>query len=114
MPRALLLAAAAFVLTLATGGFWVRFLRENGIGKQIRAEGPESHLIKTGTPTMGGIIVLLPVVLLTVAFNLFERWSVLLPLSVLVGFGVLGGIDDYLSLVGTKSKNHGFRVRYKL
>src|SRR5215211_3017715 len=113
MPRALLLAAAAFVLTLISGGFWVRFLRNKKIGKQIRAEGPQSHLVKTGTPTMGGIIILLPVVLLTVAFNLVERWSMLLPLSVLIGFAALGGIDDYLSLVGTKSKIYGFDARSK-
>ncbi|MFL5803665.1 MAG: phospho-N-acetylmuramoyl-pentapeptide-transferase [Roseiflexaceae bacterium] len=114
MPRALLLAATAFVLTLITGGYWVRFLREKKIGKQIRIEGPQSHLVKTGTPTMGGVIILLPVVLLTIAFNLVERWSVLLPLAVLMGFAVLGGIDDYLSLVGTRSKTHGFSARYKL
>jgi phospho-N-acetylmuramoyl-pentapeptide-transferase len=114
MPRALLLAIAAFVLTLISGGFWVRFLRHKRIGKQIRAEGPQSHLVKTGTPTMGGIIILLPVVLLTVAFNLVERWSMLLPLSVLIGFAALGGIDDYLSLVGTKSKIYGFDARSKL
>ena len=114
MPRALLLAATAFVLTLVTGGYWVRFLRARKIGKQIRVEGPESHMIKTGTPTMGGIIIVLPVVLLTVAFNLIDRWSMLLPLGVLIGFAVLGGIDDYLSLIGTRSKTHGFTVRYKL
>jgi len=114
MPRALLLAAAAFVLTLATGGFWVRFLREKGIGKQIRAEGPESHKIKTGTPTMGGIIVLLPVIALTLCFNLIDRWSMLLPLAVMVGFAVLGGIDDYMSLVNTRSTTYGFTARYKL
>jgi phospho-N-acetylmuramoyl-pentapeptide-transferase len=114
MPRALLLAATAFVLTLITGGYWVRFLRQKKIGKQIRVEGPQTHLVKTGTPTMGGVIILLPVVLLTIPFNLVERWSILLPLAVLLGFAVLGGIDDYLSLVGTKSKTYGFTARYKL
>jgi phospho-N-acetylmuramoyl-pentapeptide-transferase len=114
MARALLLAAAAFVLTLATGGFWVRFLRRNKIGKQIRMEGPQSHMVKTGTPTMGGIIIIVPVVLLTTAFNLFERWSVLLPLAVLVAFAILGAADDYFSLVGTKSKTYGFTARTKM
>jgi phospho-N-acetylmuramoyl-pentapeptide-transferase len=113
MPRALLLAATAFALTLITGGYWVRFLRAKKIGKQIRVEGPQSHMIKTGTPTMGGIIILLPVVVLTIAFNLVGRLSMLLPLAVLVGFAALGGIDDYLSLVGTKSKTYGFTMRYK-
>ena len=114
MSRALLLAAAAFALTLATGGYWVRFLREKRIGKQIRAEGPQSHVIKTGTPTMGGIIILLPVIFLTMCFNLVDRWSMLLPLAVLIGFAVLGGIDDYMSLVGTRSRTYGFTPRRKL
>ncbi len=114
MARALLLAAAAFVLTLATGGYWVRFLRNHRIGKQIRVEGPQSHLVKTGTPTMGGIIILLPVVALTVAFNLFDRWSILLPLAVLIAFAILGAIDDYMSLVGSRSRTYGFTPRTKM
>ncbi len=114
MARALLLAAAAFVLTLATGGFWVRFLRDKRIGKQIRVEGPQTHFVKTGTPTMGGVIILLPVVLLTLFFNLIDRWSLLLPLGVLIGFAILGAIDDYLSIVGSKSKTHGFTARRKM
>jgi phospho-N-acetylmuramoyl-pentapeptide-transferase len=114
MSRALLLAAAAFALTLATGGYWVRFLREKRIGKQIRAEGPQSHVVKTGTPTMGGIIIVLPVIVLTICFNLIDRWSMLLPLAVLIGFAVLGGIDDYMSLVGTRSRTYGFTPRRKL
>jgi phospho-N-acetylmuramoyl-pentapeptide-transferase len=113
MARALLLAAAAFILTLASGGYWVRFLRRHRIGKQIRVEGPQSHMVKTGTPTMGGIIILVPVVLLTIAFNLFDRWSILLPLAVLVAYGVLGAIDDYFSIVGSRSKTHGFTARTK-
>ena len=83
MSRALLLAAAAFILTLLSGGFWIRFLRAKKIGKQIRIDGPQSHMVKTGTPTMGGIIILLPVVVLTLLFNLVDRWSMLLPLAVL-------------------------------
>ncbi len=114
VSRALLLAAAAFVLTLATGRYWVRFLREKKIGKQIRVEGPQSHIVKTGTPTMGGIIIILPVIGLTVLFNLYDRWSVMLPLGVLVAFALLGAVDDYLSLVGTKSKTHGFTARHKM
>ncbi len=114
MARALLLAAAAFILTLASGGYWVRFLRRHRIGKQIRVEGPQSHMVKTGTPTMGGIIILVPVVLLTIAFNLFDRWSILLPLAVLLAFAVLGGFDDYLSLVGSRSKTYGFTARRKM
>lgn len=114
IARALLLAAAAFAVTLFSGDFWVRLLRHYKIGKKIRAEGPQSHLVKTGTPTMGGIIVVVPVVILTLVFNLVERWSILLPLGVLIAFAILGAADDYLSLVGTRSKTHGFTARHKM
>jgi phospho-N-acetylmuramoyl-pentapeptide-transferase len=114
MPRALLLAAGAFVLTLVTGRYWIRFLRHHKIGKQIRQEGPQSHQAKTGTPTMGGIIILVPVIILTIAFNLFDRWSIILPLAVLIAFGILGAIDDYMSLVGSRAKTYGFTPRIKM
>ncbi|KAB8142185.1 phospho-N-acetylmuramoyl-pentapeptide-transferase [Chloroflexia bacterium SDU3-3] len=114
VSRALLLAAASFVLTLVGGVYWLRLLRAKRIGKQIRLEGPQSHMVKTGTLTMGGIIIISPVVVLTLIFNLVDRWSVLLPLGVLVAFAALGAIDDYLSLVGTKSKTYGFTPRTKM
>ncbi len=114
IARALLLAAAAFVLTLISGGFWVRWLRANGIGKKIRVEGPQSHIVKTGTPTMGGIIILVPVVLLTLIFNLVDRWSLMLPLGVLISFAILGAIDDWMSLTKSVSKTFGLTGRTKM
>jgi phospho-N-acetylmuramoyl-pentapeptide-transferase len=114
IARALLLAAAAFVITLISGGFWVRFLRAKGIGKKIRVEGPQSHVVKTGTPTMGGIIILLPVVLLTVIFNLVDRWSLIVPLGVLVSFAILGAVDDWMSLTKSESKTFGFPANVKM
>ncbi|MBO9318880.1 MAG: phospho-N-acetylmuramoyl-pentapeptide-transferase, partial [Chloroflexus sp.] len=113
MARALLLAAAAFVLTLIIGGWWVRFARRHNLGKRIRPDGPQSHLVKVGTPTMGGIMIVSTVLILTVLFNLVDRWSMLLPLGVMVSFAVLGAIDDWLSLTGSRSKTHGFTVRFK-
>jgi len=113
MARALLLAAAAFVLTLIVGAWYVPFARRHKLGKQIRADGPQSHLAKTGTPTMGGIMVVSTVVVLTVLFNLVDRWSMLLPLAVLLSFAVLGGVDDWMTLTGSQSRTYGFTVRYK-
>lgn len=113
MARALLLAALAFALTLIVGGLWVRFARKHKIGKQIRIEGPQSHMTKMGTPTMGGIMIVSTVVVLTVLFNLVDRWSMLLPLVVLVSFALLGGIDDWMTLTNSKSRTYGFTVRYK-
>lgn len=114
VARALLLAAAAFALTLLTEGWWVRFARTHKIGKRIRVDGPQSHMIKMGTPTMGGIMIISTVVVLTIIFNLVDRWSMLLPLGVLVGFAALGAFDDWLSLTNSKSKTHGFTARIKL
>ena len=113
MARALLLAAAAFFLTLLVGLWWLRFARRHKLGKQIRIDGPQSHMTKMGTPTMGGIMVVGTVVGLTALFNLVNSRSMLLPLAVLISFAVLGGMDDWLSLMGTKSKTHGFTMRYK-
>ena len=113
MARALLLAAAAFVLTLLVGGWWVGFATRHKLGKQIRSDGPQSHLTKMGTPTMGGVMIVSAVVALTALFNLVDRWSMLLPLAVLVSFAVLGGLDDWMSLTSSKAKTHGFTVRYK-
>ncbi len=111
--RSLLLAGGAFVLTLFTGRYWVAWLKSKKIGKQVRADGPQSHLGKTGTPTMGGIMIVVSAAIMTVLFNLRGRPSMLLPLAVLISFGILGGYDDFLSLTGTRSKTHGLTARLK-
>jgi phospho-N-acetylmuramoyl-pentapeptide-transferase len=113
MARALLLAAMSFVLTLFVGAWWVKFARSHKLGKQIRVDGPQSHLTKAGTPTMGGVMIVSTVLVLTVIFNLVDRWSMLLPLMVLVSFAILGGVDDWLSLTGSRSTTHGLTVRFK-
>lgn len=114
MSRALLLAAGAFAVTLVFGRYWLMVLKHYRIGKRVRQEGPKTHYIKTGTLTMGGMMIIAPVILLTVAFNLVDRWSMLLPLVTMVLFGVLGALDDYLSLTGSASDRHGFTERTKL
>ncbi len=105
------LAGLAFVVTLLIGRPIVTILRSKKAGKQIRAEGPSSHLVKTGTPTMGGIMISTTVVLLTVFFNLVGRLSMLLPIGILVAAAVLGAIDDRQSFVG--AKKHGMSARIK-
>jgi UDP-N-acetylmuramyl pentapeptide phosphotransferase/UDP-N-acetylglucosamine-1-phosphate transferase len=102
MARALLLAAAAFGLTLAIGAWWVRFAWDHELGKRIRKEMDEGHQVKAGTPTMGGIMIVSTVLLLTLMFNVVDRWSMLLPLAVMVSFGILGAIDDWLTIQSTR------------
>ncbi|MBP8251438.1 MAG: phospho-N-acetylmuramoyl-pentapeptide-transferase [Herpetosiphon sp.] len=114
LAEALLLAGGAFLLTLVIGRWWIKWLKAHNIGKAIRLEGPQSHQIKTGTPTMGGVMIIASVVLMTVAFNLFNRWSMLLPLAMLISYGILGAFDDYLSLTKVKSKTFGLTERFKM
>ena len=111
--QSLLLAGGAFLITLFTGHYWVRWLRAKKIGKQVRSDGPQAHLVKTGTPTMGGIMIVISATLITVMFNLYDRPSMLLPLAVLVSFAILGGYDDFLSLTGSKSSTFGLTARLK-
>jgi phospho-N-acetylmuramoyl-pentapeptide-transferase len=115
---ALALAGISFMLTVIWGTPLLRVLRHLKIGKSIRVEGPQGHITKTGTPTMGGLMIVLPVLLITVMMNAtpllgFKRTgrSVLLPLGVLVLFAVLGAIDDWQGLRGHGGE--GMRARTK-
>ena len=102
LPLALSVGGATFLLGVIWGGPFVEILKRFNLGKQIRAELMDSaHVKKVGTPTMGGIMIILPTIAITLALNIsnilqegYGR-SVLLPLSVLIGFALLGLIDDW-------------------
>lgn len=106
------LAGLAFLISLTIGRPYIEFLRARNIGKQIRIEGPEGHQVKTGTPTMGGIMFTATVIVLTLIFNLYGRLSMLVPLGVLICCSVLGGVDDKLNLVGGATR--GITGRFKM
>lgn len=111
LAASLALGSVAFVLTVMIGRPILASLKRHKIGKQIRLEGPESHLVKMGTPTMGGIMITTSVVLLTAVFNLAGRLSMLLPLGMLLACAVLGAVDDMLNLVG--GTRTGLTARFK-
>jgi len=113
------LAGLSFMLTVIWGGPLLRVLRHYKIGKQIRVEEPGKHMVKMGTPTMGGLMIILPVVMLTVLLNAAaligfkaSGKSVFIPLATMVAFGVLGAIDDWEGIRG-KRKGEGMRARTK-
>ncbi len=115
----LALAGISFMLTVIWGTPLLRILRHFKVGKEIRVEGPERHFTKLGTPTMGGVMIVLPVVLVTVLMNAASvigvtviGRSVLLPLGVLVLFASLGAIDDWVGLRGSR-RGKGMRARTK-
>ncbi|MEI7554184.1 phospho-N-acetylmuramoyl-pentapeptide-transferase [Candidatus Chlorohelix sp.] len=103
----LLLSALAFLVSWAIGKPLLVWLKAKKIGKRIRLEGPESHMVKSGTPTMGGLMIIGSILVVTVIFNLLPtgRLSVLLPIGMLIACGILGAIDDMLSLVGREESN---------
>ncbi len=109
---------AAFLLGLLLGGPYIRLLRRMQMGKQIRRDGPQSHLAKQGLLTMGGALVISVVAALAVLVFLLvpdpERGDyvaqTIAPLAALLVVGVLGAIDDYVNVV----YGFGIRGRHKL
>lgn len=116
---ALALSGLGFMLAIIWGSPLLRILRHFKIGKLIRVEGPDSHQVKMGTPTMGGLMIILPVALLTILMNAVTLLgidiigrSILLPLLVMIGFGLLGAIDDWEGIRGPR-RGLGMRARTK-
>lgn len=116
---ALALAGFSFMMTVIWGTPLLRILRHFKIGKLIRVEGPQQHFSKLGTPTMGGVMIVVPVMMVTVllnfaylvGFNALGR-SVLVPLGAMLIFAVLGAIDDWEGIRGQR-KAKGMRARTK-
>ncbi|NMC46654.1 MAG: phospho-N-acetylmuramoyl-pentapeptide-transferase [Chloroflexi bacterium] len=103
------LIALSFILSLIWGGPLIKLMRHFKIGKIIREDGPESHVEKLGTPTMGGFIIIVPVVILTVLMNAatllgfdISGYSVLVPLVVMIIYSILGAIDDWEGIRGPR------------
>jgi phospho-N-acetylmuramoyl-pentapeptide-transferase len=117
---AVALAGFSFMLTVIWGPPLIRVLRYLKIGKSIRVEGPERHFTKLGTPTMGGVMFVLPVILITVLMNggsligiTFLGRSVILPLITMILFAGLGAVDDWLGLRAER-RAKGLSARTKL
>jgi phospho-N-acetylmuramoyl-pentapeptide-transferase len=113
------LAMFSFVMTVIWGPPLLRMLRHFRIGKLIRVDEPGHHNVKMGTPTMGGVLFILPVLLLTGLLNAavligleVTGRSVLVPLIVLVGYALLGAWDDWEGIRG-KRRGEGLRARTK-
>lgn len=119
MAYALTLGTVAFLLAVIWGNPLLALLRKYSIGKQIRIDGPSSHQVKMGTPTMGGLMIIVPVVLITVALNianLFGRTligrSILVPIIVMLAFGALGFVDDLAGVRGRKGQGLMARTKF--
>ena len=93
----------AFAISVALGPVIIPFLRKLKFGQTVRDDGPQSHLKKNGTPTMGGIIFLISVILTSCIY--VKDYPQIIPvLFVTVGFGVIGFLDDYIKIVLKRSE----------
>jgi len=106
-----LTAVIALVITAILTPLWIRLLRREGIGQVVRVDGPQQHLTKSGTPTMGGVIILFTV---TIAYFLIASATMrsLLAIATLLACGFVGFIDDYRKVV--KARSLGLKARSKL
>ncbi len=118
-PLALALSTLGFMMAVIWGGPLIRLLRHFKIGKLIRVEEPGMHITKMGTPTMGGVMFILPVAMVTILLNAASLIgldvlgrSVLLPVLVMLSFGLLGAIDDWEGIRGPR-RGLGMRIRTK-
>ena len=88
----------SFIATVILGAIVVPKLRKLKVGQIVREDGPKSHLKKSGTPVMGGIVMII-VVTIILAVNLVNYRELIIPIVAIFGCGIIGFIDDYKKLV---------------
>ncbi|MCG3398850.1 phospho-N-acetylmuramoyl-pentapeptide-transferase [Staphylococcus massiliensis] len=108
-----ILGAIALIITLILVPILIPTLKRMKFGQSIREEGPQSHMKKTGTPTMGGLTFLISIIITTIIASLIMPYPnpLLLLLFVTIGFGLIGFIDDYIIVV--KKNNQGLTSKQK-
>ncbi len=101
----------AFFICFLFGPFAIKKLTQMQIGQNIQSDGPQSHLVKQGTPTMGGILILFSIFVTTLAWGNLSNHYVNILLLTLILFGAIGFLDDYLKQ--TQKRNMGFTAKGK-
>jgi phospho-N-acetylmuramoyl-pentapeptide-transferase len=109
--RTIYASLTAFLICFFLGPWLIRRLKEFQIGQYIQDDGPESHYIKAGTPTMGGLLIICAIVLSTLLWANLSNIYVWIMLLIIVGYGAIGFIDDYLKVI--KKQNKGLTVAQK-
>ena len=110
--RTIYASLTAFLLCFILGPWVIRKLSELQVGQYVRDDGPQTHLKKAGTPTMGGVLIIGAVVVSTLLWSNLTNYYVWIVLLAAVGFGTIGFIDDYLMQIKKQSK--GLTARNKL
>ena len=110
--RAILGTITALILSLVIGPTMIRKLSSYKIGQQVRDDGPQSHLSKAGTPTMGGALILIAIAISTLLWGDLSSEKVWVVVGVTLSFGLIGGVDDYKKLVYGNSKGLSAKAKY--
>lgn len=110
--RTILGVLTALVISFVVGPWMIRRLSLYKIGQQVRNDGPQTHMVKAGTPTMGGALILVAVSVSTLLWSDLSNRFVWVVMAVTLLFGVIGGVDDYKKLRYGNSKGLSARVKY--
>src|SRR5690349_6090007 len=110
--RAVLSCLTALLMTFMVGPMMIRRLTSYKIGQAVRDDGPQTHLPKAGTPTMGGALILVSVVITTLLWADLENRFVWVVLAVTIGFGVIGWVDDFRKVVHRNPKGLSARAKF--
>ena len=109
--RAILSTLTALLIAIITGPKMIRALQRMQIGQTVRDDGPESHLSKAGTPTMGGLLILSAIVASVLLWADLTNRYVLVTLAVVIGYGIIGFVDDYRKVI--RKDSNGLIARWK-
>jgi phospho-N-acetylmuramoyl-pentapeptide-transferase len=110
--RAILGVLTALIISFIVGPSMIRRLSRHQIGQQVRNDGPETHLTKAGTPTMGGALILVAIAVATLLWADLGNRYVWIVLATTLLFGTIGWVDDYRKLIKRDSKGLSARAKY--
>ncbi|MDX8385694.1 MAG: phospho-N-acetylmuramoyl-pentapeptide-transferase [Gallionella sp.] len=109
--RVVLAAITALAISFMVGPAMIRKLTAYKIGQSIRDDGPQTHLVKAGTPTMGGALILTSIAITTLLWGDLQNQYIWVVLLATIGFGVIGWVDDYRKVVHRNSKGLSAKVK---
>ncbi|MEI8361630.1 MAG: phospho-N-acetylmuramoyl-pentapeptide-transferase [Betaproteobacteria bacterium] len=110
--RAVLATLTALAISLIAGPSMIRKLTEYKVGQAVRDDGPQTHLMKTGTPTMGGALILISIAISTLLWADLSNRFVWVVLATTLGFGAIGWVDDYRKVVHKNPKGLSAKAKF--
>jgi phospho-N-acetylmuramoyl-pentapeptide-transferase len=110
--RAVMATITALLIGLVCGPAVIRKLTAMKVGQAVRKDGPQTHLVKSGTPTMGGVLILLGIAVATLLWADLTNRFIWIVILVTFGFGVIGWVDDYRKVVHRNPKGLSARAKF--